>query len=153
MATVRTTRRHGAREVPPSNGATDRSCIRIPTSAMALEGFRAWALSPEFPQHGRISFLEGEIYLDVSSEALETHVAVKAELTRVLATLSRELGDGKFYGDGVLVSNEPAGLSNNPDAVYSNGKASRPDAFASSPGRDERESTANWRAHRTGCWR
>jgi Uma2 family endonuclease len=123
MPTVRTTRRRTSQQVPPPAAAGGRLAVKVPTSAMTLEGFRAWARSPGFPEQGRISFLDGEIFIDMSNESPETHVAVKTEATRVLASLTRELGDGKFYGDGVLLSNEKAGLSNNPDGVFFTGKS------------------------------
>jgi Uma2 family endonuclease len=85
---------------------------------MTLSGFRLWAGSDEFPEQGRISFLREEIDVDMSNEEPETHVSVKGEITRVLATLNRQLQRGKFYADGVRVSNEKAGVSHNPDGVF-----------------------------------
>jgi Uma2 family endonuclease len=97
---------------------TDRLSFRIPTSALTLAGFREWATSDDFPQHIRAAFVGGEIFIEMSNEDLETHVAVKAEISRVLMNLNRAGKLGKFYSDGALVSNEDASVSNNPDASF-----------------------------------
>lgn len=96
----------------------DQWGIRLPTSAMTLAGFRAWATSDQFPEGIRAAFIGQEIFIQMSNEDLETHANVKMEVTRVLATLVRDLKLGKFYGDGVLVSNAEASVSNNPDASF-----------------------------------
>jgi Uma2 family endonuclease len=93
--------------------------LRIPTSALTLAGFRDWATSDEFPQDIRAAFIDTEIFIEMSNEDVETHANAKLEIARVLATLVRDLKLGKFYGDGVLLSNEAASVSNNPDASFS----------------------------------
>jgi Uma2 family endonuclease len=102
-----------------------RLCVRIPTSALTLAGFRSWATSDDFPEHVRAAFIGEQIYLDLNNEDPESHVSVKTEVTRVLATLSRELKLGQYYASGVLISNEEAGVSNNPDASLLGRKALR----------------------------
>ena len=51
----------------------DDPAIRIPARAATRAGFRAWALSDEFPERGRFSFINGELFIDMSPEELETH--------------------------------------------------------------------------------
>jgi Uma2 family endonuclease len=97
---------------------SDRYHLTVPPSAFTLSGFRAWVKADHFPERVRVTFLDGEIYLDMSNEELETHVAVKGEIARVLSTLVRNAKLGKYYGDGVLVTNEAAKVSNNPDALF-----------------------------------
>jgi Uma2 family endonuclease len=92
--------------------------LRIPADAFTLDGFRAWVKSDELPEKLRVTFLRGEIYLEMPMEALQTHNKVKGEVTRVLMNLNVELELGDFYLDGVLVSNEEAEVSNNPDATF-----------------------------------
>jgi Uma2 family endonuclease len=98
----------------PSNGLS----IYIPASARTLTGFRAWVKSGVLPEKMRVAFINGEIYLDMPNEELETHVLVKAEIDRVLMNLNRVTKSGKFYTDGVLVTNEAANISNNPEALF-----------------------------------
>lgn len=61
----------------------------------------------------------------MSNEDPECHVGVKTETDRTLTNLNREVRLGKYYGDGVLLTNEAAGISNNPDAVFLLGKSIR----------------------------
>jgi Uma2 family endonuclease len=92
--------------------------VIVPASAQTLEGFRAWALSEDFPERGRYSFLDGEVFIDLSPEELETHNKVKGEIGRVLLTLNKNTKLGSFYSDGALLTNEKANLSTEPDALF-----------------------------------
>jgi hypothetical protein len=40
--------------------------VRIPESVVDLASFREWALSPKFPERGRFSYLDGELWIDMS---------------------------------------------------------------------------------------
>jgi Uma2 family endonuclease len=92
--------------------------VRIPATARTLEGFRAWSHSETFPEYGRITFVAGEIIIDMSGEEITTHVWLKTEVARVLANLNVEQQLGIMHGDGTQVVNEAADLSNIPDAVF-----------------------------------
>ena len=116
-------RRSAAPSAPPRQ--TDRFSCHIPTSAMTLAGFRDWATSPEFPEHVCAAFINGGVYLDISNEDPELHVLVKTEVCRVLGNVNHEEKLGKLYSDGVLVSNEAAEVSNNPDASFLSRKTIR----------------------------
>jgi Uma2 family endonuclease len=128
MATVHPTRRQRTAPVQPSarlSIITDRLRLEVPPTAFTLPGFRAWATADDFPERVRVTFIDGEITLDMSNEELHTHVAVKGEIARVLLTLNRELKLGKFFPDGVLFSNGEGNVSNNPDALFLTGDALR----------------------------
>jgi Uma2 family endonuclease len=92
--------------------------IVIPPSAHTLAGFRAWAKSDDFPERGRISFIDQEIIVDMSPEEIQSHVKVKWEICRVLGNLNKKTKRGELYGDGALVTNETANLSTVPDATF-----------------------------------
>lgn len=92
--------------------------IFIPPTAQTLAGFRAWATSNEFPERGRISFIDQEIFIDMSPEKLEAHNKVKVEIGYVLVGVNKKIKRGEFYGDRTLVSNEEANLSTEPDATF-----------------------------------
>ena len=66
----------------------------------------------------RVTFVSGEITINMSKEELETHNKVKTEVMLVLGTLDRDAEAGTLYTEGVLVSCEGAEVSNNPDGVY-----------------------------------
>lgn len=99
----------------PSDGSDE---LLIPGSAQTLEGFRNWALSDEFPDRFKISFLNKELFVDMSPESIEEHNAIKTEICRVLANLARTQRVGRLFSDGILVTNESAGVSNEPDALF-----------------------------------
>lgn len=121
MATVPSARRTkppAAKAAGSISTITDRHRIAIPPDVFTLDGFRAWATARDFPEHVRVTFVSGEVYLDMSNEEIETHNKVKMEIARALLTINLEEDLGEFYGDGVLVTNEAAGVSNNPDAMF-----------------------------------
>jgi len=91
--------------------------LHIPPDIHTHAGFRRWALSEECPEKLRVFFWQGEVWLDMSKEEIRTHAAVKTELAGVLTNLNEDLDLGNFYINGVLVSNEEAKVSNNPDMV------------------------------------
>ncbi|MEX0703144.1 MAG: hypothetical protein WD069_13700 [Planctomycetales bacterium] len=43
----------------------------IPAGIIDLRSFRAWAHSDEFPQRGSISYVRGEIIVDMSPEEMD----------------------------------------------------------------------------------
>jgi Uma2 family endonuclease len=90
----------------------------IPASALTHHGFREWALSDDFPAQGRISFIDGELIVDMSPESLEEHSAVKSEIARVLLNLVRQRALGMVHIDGMLVSHHEVNLSNEPDILF-----------------------------------
>jgi hypothetical protein len=42
--------------------------VRIPDGINTLAAFRRWAHSDDFPQSGRICFLDGRVWVDMSKE-------------------------------------------------------------------------------------
>lgn len=106
----------------PTSGSiefiTTGQVIRIPEAAWNLAGFRRWATSENFPDRGRVSFIGGEILIDMSPEELSTHSVVKVEVARVIANLNVRHDWGMFFGDGTLLSNNMAELSTEPDGTF-----------------------------------
>ena len=90
----------------------------VPVGAGTLKGFRAWSSSPEFPEKGKIAFFNGEIFIDMSPERLDSHVAVKAEITHALYGLINHNDLGVFYADGARIVHVDADVSNEPDAMF-----------------------------------
>ena len=92
--------------------------IRIPRRATRdLAGFRAWAVSSRFPEHGRIDFLAGDLEVDMSPEDLHTHGTVKSRIAALLDRLVVEVGLGEVYIDRARISSPWADLSVEPDVV------------------------------------
>ncbi len=91
--------------------------LRIPAEAHCLEGFRRWAQTQEFPEHGRIDFLNGDIEVDMSPEDLYTHGTLKSEITAAFQHLIAHEDMGCVFTDRTRVSHPQAGLSAEPDVV------------------------------------
>jgi Uma2 family endonuclease len=92
--------------------------IVIPRDARTLEGFRKWFVSDEFPERGRICYIEGAVFIDMSPERIETHTKLKGQITTDLAVLVESLDLGTVYLDGAGYVNEAADLATEPDAMF-----------------------------------
>ena len=102
----------------PARPIGDGPYFVMPPHAHSLAGFRAWYASDDFPEEGRIEYLGGEIFVDMSHERLSSHVSLKGEFARTLIALVEELDLGQFFTDGVRIVNEGADLSNEPDGCF-----------------------------------
>ena len=91
--------------------------VQLPRETRTLAGFRAWALSENCPDKLRVTYLQGKVLLDLSKEEIRSHALVKIEVGRVLANLNLEIDFGYIFIDGVLITNVPAAVSNNPDGI------------------------------------
>jgi Uma2 family endonuclease len=92
--------------------------VRIPSWVSDLESFRRWSRTDDYPEQGWVSFLDGEIWVDMDMEQLFTHNQVKTEFTIVLGGLTKDEELGYFFSDRVLLSNESANLSTEPDGTF-----------------------------------
>jgi Uma2 family endonuclease len=95
--------------------------VRIPPLS-DQEAFRRWARSPEFPERGRFSYLNGELWVDLSMEQLFSHNRVKPKFAAVLDGFVDAEELGYYFSDGTLISH-PAGLSTEPDGVFVSSQA------------------------------
>lgn len=92
--------------------------VHVPATAYTYEGFRDWTLSGSFPERGRITYLDGRVYVDLTMEDLDAHNKVKTEVTRVTANINDEEDLGEVYSDGARIANPEGDVSNEPDAVF-----------------------------------
>ncbi len=91
--------------------------LEIPLDIGSLAEFRRWALSDDFPDQGRIDFLQGRIELDMSPEDLYTHGKAKTTLVAVLERRVTEGDLGDLFVDRTRVSCPEADCSSEPDLV------------------------------------
>jgi Uma2 family endonuclease len=94
----------------------DRACI--PPWVDDLESFRRWARSSEFPERGWFSYLNGEIWADLSMEEFLFHNQVKSAFTFTMVGLQEPTPSGRFVPDRMLLSNVAADLSTEPDGLF-----------------------------------
>jgi Uma2 family endonuclease len=92
--------------------------VFVPAAVTDLATFRRWADSPEFPEHGRICYLAGEVWIDMSKEQLFTHNRLKTRYYLVLGGLVDVEKLGYFFSDGVSIVHSGADLSTIPDALF-----------------------------------
>ncbi len=92
-------------------------CVQVPFWVNDLESFRRWMLSDESPERVPLFFLAGEVWIDMSKEQFFSHNQLKKVIFRVLSGLEKQ-ACGRFIPDGMLVTNEAADLSGNPDGVF-----------------------------------
>lgn len=102
---------------PMSTIVLDATLVHIPPWVEDLNSFRRWARSDDFPQSGRIGYLGGEVWVDMSKEQL-THNQVKGEIASVLPRLARTTPGSRYFPDGYLLTNVAADLSTNPDGMF-----------------------------------
>jgi Uma2 family endonuclease len=96
----------------------ERPAIVVPPTARTWKGYREWALSDDFPERGNICFVNGEILIDMSPERIDTHNFVKLKVSAVLALLVGSIKTGYVFADRTLLSNQAAGVSTEPDAMF-----------------------------------
>src|SRR3989304_3165164 len=92
--------------------------VRVPEEETDLESFRHWAYSKEFPECGKIVFLQGEVWIDMSPERLQSHALLKAQFYLELGRLVRDADLGRFFPDGALWTHVGANISTEPDALF-----------------------------------
>jgi Uma2 family endonuclease len=99
-------------------GPHGRRPPRLPRNATTHAGFRRWITSLDFPEDVSPTYVDGEIWLSMSPESLETHNKVKGEFTSALLRLIRDRDIGEGYCDRALFSNVPAKVSTEPDLLF-----------------------------------
>jgi Uma2 family endonuclease len=92
--------------------------IRVPDWVVDLESFHRWSDDDAFPETGRISFLKGDVWVDMSKEQLFDHNQVKSEFNTALYTLVKADRLGRYFTDGAFVSSVVADVSNQPDGTF-----------------------------------
>jgi Uma2 family endonuclease len=100
--------------------------ISVPCWVVDIDSFRRWTDADDFPQQGRVWWLCGEVWADMSKEQIFTHLVVKNEIMTALYGLAKgKLG--LVLGDGLLLSNFAADISGNPDMTFISNETLRSD--------------------------
>ena len=102
-------------EVP---SLTFDGCYRVPADVFTLSRFREWVHGGDFPEKGRASFIRGSVEVEMSPENLETHNAVKTEITGGLRELLKQRRIGRLYSDRAMFVCPEADISTEPDAMF-----------------------------------
>lgn len=102
----------------PSGVSWDGPALCIPAGVGSLASFRDWAHSDDFPEHGRICFLDGEIHIDMSPDELENHNKVRGAIDFGITKLNDAEDIGEYFLDGAFVTNKVANLATVPDGTF-----------------------------------
>ncbi len=97
---------------------TEGQQVNVPSWVIDLPSFRRWSDQDDFPDTGRIWYIRGKVWLDMSKEQLFTHIKVKDQFTRVLDALVEKEELGFYFSDGLLLTNVSADISGNPDGTF-----------------------------------
>ncbi len=92
--------------------------LTVPGWVIDLETFRRWVGSEQVPEKARVSYLNGDVLVDLSREDIFSHVLVKTVMTAEVGSLVDAGSPGLFLGDGVRLSNVKAKFSVRPDALF-----------------------------------
>ena len=101
--------------------------VRVPAWVVDIHSFRRWIDSEDFPEDGEISWIKGEVWIDMSQEQIFTHLEVKGEYYAVLRTMAKAEKKGLVIPDGLLLSNFAADISGNPDLTFVSTKTRQSD--------------------------
>ncbi len=109
--------------VPPTSASRRpavfiHESVLIPDSIVNHETFRAWAVSAEYPEKSRVSFINNMIWVDSGMEDFFSHNQIKTEFNGMLGPLAKTDQLGYFGSDGNLWSNREVGISTIPDALF-----------------------------------
>jgi len=99
--------------------------LRVPGDVFSLEKFRDWAHSPDFPPSGWISYIAGEIEVEMSPEEIQTHNKVKISLGGGMLVWVEKRELGEVLGDRAFLVNEVADLATEPDLIFVSWKSLR----------------------------
>ena len=91
--------------------------VRIPPGIADLESFRRWVRSSQFPERGNISYLGGELWVDLAMETLN-HNQIKTVITIVLGSIVLSEQLGRFLADRMRLTYVPIDLCTEPDAMF-----------------------------------
>jgi Uma2 family endonuclease len=99
--------------------------VSIPEWVKDLASFRRWTDSEDFPETGRICYLNGEVWVDMSREQIFTHLAVKNEFNIIIGAMVKRERLGLYLPDGLRLSSVDADIDVVPDAVFASRAARR----------------------------
>jgi len=108
--------------------------VNFPAWITDHESFRRWARSPDCPEHLRVAYYDGGIWVDPAMERFYAHNQVKVAVAVTLEGLVREGRLGRFVGDGMLWSNPDVDFSTVPDGYFVSFEAFRAGRMRQVPG-------------------
>ncbi len=91
--------------------------LTFPESVHDQKSFRQWVTADDFPERARVSYLDGQFWVDMPMERLG-HNQCKKAISQVLSSLIEDEERGIDFTDGMLLSNVDVGLSTQPEYMF-----------------------------------
>jgi Uma2 family endonuclease len=92
--------------------------VEIPVWVVDLPSFLRWVHSGELPEKPAVHFINGQVWVDFHMEELNSHNQVKFAFHRLLGELVVAEDLGEYFPDGMRLTNDDAGFSCEPDAMF-----------------------------------
>ena len=92
--------------------------VDIPAWVVNLRTFQRWLDSDQFPERGKVWFIRGEVWADMSWEQVFTHGQVKNAIAFRLTAIVQREKIGRFFPDGLRIVNVAAEISGSPDGTF-----------------------------------
>src|SRR5947209_1720287 len=89
--------------------------VRIPTGIGNRASFLRWVRSDRFPEHGWYSWLNGELWVDLTMERMN-HNQVKG-VAAILTLLALDGRLGRYFHDRMLLVCPAVDLATEPDGM------------------------------------
>jgi Uma2 family endonuclease len=99
--------------------------VSIPAWVTDYDSFCRWLHSDEFPEEGKVCFILGKVWVDLSMEEYFSHNQVRGEINRVLGNLMKETTYGRFVPEGMRYNHPETQLSTEPDGMVVSHEAMR----------------------------
>lgn len=75
--------------------------VTIPAWVKDYESFHRWMHSAAFSEEGKVCFINGKVWVDLSLEEFYSHIVVRTEIGCELANLMKETKFGRFVPEGM----------------------------------------------------
>jgi Uma2 family endonuclease len=99
--------------------------VVVPSWVKDYESFHRWMHSAAFPDEGKICFINGKVWVDLSMEEFFSHNAIRAEIGAVLQILVKQMKFGRFVPEGMRYGHRDTELSTEPDGMVFSHEALR----------------------------
>src|SRR5579871_5169172 len=85
---------------------TPQGSVRVPGWVVDHKSFLKWLRSGVIPEEVRVSYINGQVWVDPMSERAFSHNWIKTAIASVLLPLVDQGNLGVFFGDGMTFTSE-----------------------------------------------
>ncbi len=97
---------------------TNIGTIRVPAWVKDHPSFLRWLRSGTLPEEARVSYINGEVWVETMPERAFAHNQVKTLIARVLCGLVEDNDLGVFFGDGMTYTSKEEKFTAVPDGMF-----------------------------------